>query len=175
MVNSHGDYWFYEIDIQEVRESIVLVSFFSFIHFTSRSLSPLSASTHSTYPHLSSSSWTSGGHLRYSLIMAHQVCVGHGISSPTEARQGSRVREIHSQTGNSFRDSPCSSIFGIHMKTDLHICYICVGGLGPDCISCLVRGSVSESPQGTKLVESIGLPVEFLTTSGPPILPETLP
>jgi hypothetical protein len=34
----------------------------------------------------------------------------------------------------------------------------------------LVGGSVSESSQGSKLVDSLGLPVEFLSPSGPLIL-----
>jgi hypothetical protein len=39
----------------------------------------------------------------------------------------------------------------------------------------LVSGSVSESRQGSGLVDSVGLSVEFLWPSGPSVLPPTLP
>jgi len=57
----------------------------------------------------------------------------------------------------------------------LLLCYICVRGLGPARACSLVCGSVSESPQGSRLVGSVGLPVEFLSSSGPSILLQTLP
>ena len=61
------------------------------------------------------------------------------------------------------------------MKTKLHFCYICEGGLGPDHAHFLVESSVSGNPQGSRLVDYVGLPVEFLSLSGPAILPPTLP
>jgi hypothetical protein len=57
------------------------------------------------------------------------------------------------------------------MKTELYICYICAGGVGLACVS-LVGGSISESPQVSRLVESIGLPVEFLSTLSPQSFPQ---
>lgn len=44
------------------------------------------------------------------------------------------------------------------MKTELHLCYVC-GGSG----LCVLFGwwFSSESPQGSQLVDSDGLPVEF--------------
>jgi hypothetical protein len=42
-----------------------------------------------------------------------------------------------------------------NMKTKLHICYKCVGGLDPGPASSLVGGSVSVSPQGPRLVDSV--------------------
>ena len=69
------------------------------------------------------------------------------------------------ETGNRFRDSPCSSFGETHIKkheNQMHICYICVGNLGSAHVGSLVGGSVSESPQGSRLVDSVGLPVEFL-------------
>ena len=39
----------------------------------------------------------------------------------------------------------------------------------------LVGGSVFESSQGSRLVDSVGLPVEFLSHSGLSVLPPTLP
>ena len=55
------------------------------------------------------------------------------------------------------------------MKTKLYICYIravvvvVVVGLSPGCVCFLVDGSVSGSPQESRLVGSVGLPVEFLS------------
>jgi hypothetical protein len=60
------------------------------------------------------------------------------------------------------------------MKTKLPIWYICSGSLGPAWDHSLVGGSVSGSPQGPRLVESVGLSVESLSSSSPPILPPTL-
>jgi hypothetical protein len=42
------------------------------------------------------------------------------------------------------------------METRLHICYICVGGLGPFRACFLVYGSVSVSPYGPRVVNSEG-------------------
>jgi hypothetical protein len=65
------------------------------------------------------------------------------------------------------------------MKTKLHIFYICawdeVGELGPAHASSLVLGSLSGNPQELKLVDSVGLPVELLSSLGPSVLPPTLP
>jgi len=60
---------------------------------------------------------------------------------------------------------------------DLHICYIRAGGLGSACVCFLVGGSVSGSPQGLRLVDSVDLLVESLSSLGPSILPPppTLP
>ena len=57
------------------------------------------------------------------------------------------------------------------METQLHICYICAGGLNPADVCSLVRSSVSESPptQGSGLVDFAALPVEFLSPSEPSI------
>jgi hypothetical protein len=53
------------------------------------------------------------------------------------------------------------------MKTKLHICYLCVGRpRSSPCVCSLVGGLVSESPQRSRLVDSIGLPVEFLSLRG---------
>ena len=49
------------------------------------------------------------------------------------------------------------------------------GGLGPTCVCSLVVGSVSESSQGYRLVDSVDLPVESLFPLGRSILPATLP
>ena len=61
------------------------------------------------------------------------------------------------------------------MKTKLLTCYICARDLGAPIASCLLGDSVSGKPQGSRLVDSVGLSVESLTSSGPSVLPPTLP
>jgi hypothetical protein len=57
------------------------------------------------------------------------------------------------------------------MKTKLYICYIWAGKPRSSPCMFFVDGSVSESPKGSKIVKSIGFPVEFLFPSGLAILP----
>jgi hypothetical protein len=38
--------------------------------------------------------------------------------------KAAQLGEQDLQAGNSFRDSPCSSCWGTHMETELHICCI---------------------------------------------------
>ena len=46
------------------------------------------------------------------------------------------------------------------MNTDLEVLYcMCVGGLISAGVCCLVGGSVSERSQGSRLVETAGLPI----------------
>jgi hypothetical protein len=65
------------------------------------------------------------------------------------------------------------------MKTKLHICYVLHGlwgaSLGAAHACSLVGSSVSENPQGFRLFDSVGLPVELLFSPGPSFLPSTLP
>lgn len=56
------------------------------------------------------------------------------------------------------------------MKTKLHICYTVGRGLGPAFVCPLIDYSVSGQGQGSRLVDSIGLPVEFLSPTGSEIL-----
>ena len=102
---------------------------------------------------------------------------GLSASSPTEAKQGSLARVKGSKGSNRVqgRDRPPLPLLGIHMKTKLHICYICVGGLGPDHACYLVVDSVSVSLHGPRLVGSVGLLVVCLTHPVPLTLSETLP
>jgi hypothetical protein len=68
-------------------------------------------------------------------------------------------------------------LMGIHMKTELHICYICGRGGGyvqPLCVL-LGRWFRLGQPQGSKLVDYVGLPVKFISPSGPAILSPILP
>jgi hypothetical protein len=60
------------------------------------------------------------------------------------------------------------------MKTELHICYTCAGALGPDHVCSLIGGSVSDSSQESRLVDSVGLPVGILSPPWPSILPPPL-
>jgi hypothetical protein len=52
------------------------------------------------------------------------------------------------------------------METKMLTCYICAGGLSPAHAHSLVDNSVSGSPQGSRFVDSVGLPVESLSSSG---------
>ena len=60
------------------------------------------------------------------------------------------------------------------MKTKMN-CYICAGGLGPACAGSLVGGSVPGRPQGSRLVDTLGLIVGSVSFPGPTSLPPTLP
>jgi hypothetical protein len=61
------------------------------------------------------------------------------------------------------------------MEPELHVCCICAGGLCLTHVCSLVGGSVPESSQGPRLVDSVGLSVLFLFLSGPSILSPALP
>jgi hypothetical protein len=77
--------------------------------------------------------------------------------------------------GNIYRNSPCSKCWGTCMKTKLHICYTCARGIGPVHAHTLVGSWVSWMSKGSRLFDSVDLPVEFLSSLGPSILPLTLP
>jgi hypothetical protein len=144
-----------------------------FIHFTSHLLS-----TSSQSPFIQSLSpplllWESRvPPPEVSFYPVYQVSAGLGDSSPTEA---SPVGEWTPQTGNVFKDSPYSSCWRTHINTELHICYIYARSVGPACVLFLVCGSVSESSQWFRFVDSDGLLVESLSPLGPSILSPTLP
>ena len=53
------------------------------------------------------------------------------------------------------------------MKTRLLICFIFTGSMGPAHAHSLVGDSVSESLRGSRLIDSVGHPVESLSFSGP--------
>jgi hypothetical protein len=67
------------------------------------------------------------------------------------------------KASNRVRDSPCSHCEESHMRTKLHNCYICPECLGQTCACSLVGGSVSGSPYGSRLVNSVGF---LLVSSG---------
>jgi hypothetical protein len=88
-------------------------------------------------------------------------------SFPSEGRQGSPVGKWNPQTGNSFRDSSCSSCWGIHMKTELHICYTCVRSLGLPCVCSLLVASSLRTPNcqiNGHWCSSCGVPIPFIIT-----------
>jgi hypothetical protein len=74
----------------------------------------------------------------------------------------------------SHRQPPLQLLENQH-KTKLHICYICVGVLGQTHVCSLVGGSVSRSPQGSRLFDSVGLFVECPCPLASSALPRTLP
>ena len=92
----------------------------------------------------------------------------HILSHWAQTRWSSSRNKIHRQATDS-------GTAPTHMKTKVFICYICSGGLGPAYFHSLIGGSVSGSPQGSRLVDSDGLSIESLTSSGPPVHPPTLP
>jgi hypothetical protein len=108
--------------------------------------------------------------------MAHQVYVGLGTSSPSEVRKGTPVWEwIVKSCYSILGTSLCSSCWGTHMETEFHFYYIHARHLCPSCICYLVGGSVSESSQGSRLLDFVGLPMKFLSSSRPSILHQTFP
>ena len=53
------------------------------------------------------------------------------------------------------------------MNTKMHICYICVGGLGLSHVCSLVGDSISVRPYGPRLVDSVGFLIVPLTPLAP--------
>ena len=79
-----------------------------------------------------------------------------------------------SQIDNSFRQWPLLYLLGGPQQTEPHR-FICVRGLSPSNVGSFVDDSVSECSQESRLVESLRLPVEFLSHLGLSILPPTFP
>ena len=83
--------------------------------------------------------------------------------TPAEARQGSPIKGVGSTDSQQISDNPDSSCFETHMKTELpSLIYM----WGPRSLV----GSESESSQWSSLVDSVSLPVEFLSSLGASIL-----
>ena len=132
--------------------------------------------SHAPSPFLSSPSLQRRGRIahEYQPALAYQVEAGLSISSSTKARQGSPARGRGS-TGRqqSQRQPLLLNCWVTHMKINLHVYYKCVGGLGLAHAYSQV-GSVSLSPHGPGLVDSVGLVVVVLTPLSPSVLPLTL-
>ena len=101
--------------------------------FASQMLLPLpSPSLQTSSAHLPSQSPLRGWyHLGYLPNLSHQVSTGLGASSATEVRQGNSL---------------------LHM---------CMGPLSPASVWSLDSGSVSGSSQGSRLVDTVGLPWDW--------------
>lgn len=100
----------------------------------------------------------------YPPTLAHHVCAGLGSFSPTETRQGSPVGKQNTQSDYNFRDSLCSSCSGGDPPRNCaaHLVQMCQGPPSSPCMF-LVGGSVSEASQGSRLFDSVGFPMEFLS------------
>jgi hypothetical protein len=72
-----------------------------------------------------------------------------------------QVWEWDPQESNGVRHSD------LHEEQVVHLLHIGRGCLGPALVCSLVGGSVSESPQESRLVDSVGLLMEFLSTPSP--------
>jgi hypothetical protein len=104
-----------------------------------------------------------GNHPGYLPALALQVSFSLGNSFLTKARQGSPARRIYPTYRKQLLRLPALQLFRTHMKTKLHICYICFGS--PKFSMRMFFGwcfSLRE-PQVSWLVEFVGLPVEFLS------------
>jgi hypothetical protein len=137
------------------------------IHSTSQ-LQPTSSKS----PHSSSSSYPlipqiMGGPC---WITIHHCTSSHWRtrqSSLTEGRQGSPEQDP--KDSNRVKVSPSPRFLGTYMKTKPHIHSTCAGwrglsGLGPANAYSLVGGSVSGNPHRSNLIESIGTPMESLSS-----------
>ena len=68
-----------------------------------------------------------------------------------------------------------SSVCPLPLRADrAALCYTCAWSLRPVCVCSLVGGSVPESFQGFRLINTVGLPVGFPSPSGPSIFPTNL-
>jgi hypothetical protein len=94
-----------------------------------------------------------------------QISGSLGVSSTTKTGQGIPIVKYIQHTGTAFEIAPVPDGPSFTSNTYEQ------GGLGQFHVSSLIGGSVSESPQGSSITDSIGLPVEFLSPLGPAILP----
>jgi hypothetical protein len=102
------------------------------------------------------------------LIPAHQVTVGLNLtlSSPTEARQGRPFRDTGSTGRQQDQGRPSSSCWNPHEDQAAHLPHM-FKGRGPARVCSLVGDSVSGSPQRSRLVGSVGVPVLFRSLNPP--------
>jgi hypothetical protein len=84
--------------------------------------------------------------------MPYQVSARVGLYSFTEARQGSPVEEQILKSCYSFRENHCSSCWGSHVETELHVCYICAGGPAPALVYYLVGAQSLRAPRIYKTI-----------------------
>jgi len=115
----------------------------------------------------------------YTYTQAHTcmyaVTAGLGISSLTETRQEGPFREMGSPDKQQSQRQTLLLLLGDpHEDQTAHLINAC-GDPRYHHVHSLVGGSVSGRPQGSRLVNSEGLPVESLSSSGPLVLPPMLP
>jgi hypothetical protein len=131
---------------------LFFLSFFLFIfkiHLTSWSWPPSPLLSSQSHPYNLSNAPSSSQRrtpLGYHPTLRHLPSPRRTFS-PTEAQPGSPSRgEGNPMAGNRNQDSPHTTCLGTHMKTKLHICYKCVGDLGPAPACSLVGGPGSVVP-----------------------------
>jgi hypothetical protein len=96
---------------------------------------------------------------------------------PLRPDKAAQLGKWDPQASNRVKDSPCSSCWRTHMETNLHLCYICARLGWVTSSPCMLFGwwFTPWEPQGFRLVDSVGLPMECLSYPGPSVLPPTLP
>jgi len=77
--------------------------------------------------------------------------------------------------GSKVRESPYICCKGTHMKTKVHISYICVQGVEGGPCPIHIGGTISMNLYGPRLIDSIHLLVVSLTSLALLILPPRLP
>lgn len=99
----------------------------------------------------------------YHAALAYQVVVGLGASSSIESRQSHPVRGRDPETGNWTAPAPAMHLLRVFR------------GLSPSHACSLVRGLVSVSPLGPRLVDSVGCLEVSLTSLASSVLHPPLP
>lgn len=141
-------------------------------HFISQYPAPLSSQCHPTAPfHISLYSEKGQVHLGYLLIIAHQICGGLRVSSPTVAKQGDLVRKTSSTDKKQIQRQTWLQLFR-------DVCQdqpaIQVQGPQVQLMQIFMVGvSVSDSAQKSKIVETFGVPLEFSFSLDPSLLSPT--
>jgi hypothetical protein len=117
--------------------------------------------------------WESGGPRGYHHTLQHQITAGLSMSpTPTEFRQGSPVKGRGATGWHQIQGQhPLRLLRNTHEDQAahlLHMCWVRVDAAH----ACLFVCSVSGSPQGFKLFDSVGLPV-VVSQSFPQLLHTT--
>lgn len=148
-----------------------------FVHITSQYLSP--QSSQSPLPHFflsfipSLSLWEGGGPPGYHSTLIHKVYKTRYILSHRGHTRlliwGTRCTDRKEIQGQSL----LQLLEDMHEDQATYLIHVCED-LEPAHVCSLVGSSVSRRHQGYRLVDSVSLPVEFLFSLGPLILPLTL-
>lgn len=98
----------------------------------------------------------------YPPTLASQVTVG--LNTSLRPEKTVQLGERDPQTGNRVRVSHHSSCWKTHVKTKLHICYLCVKDLDTAAhVWSSVSDLVSMTLQGFRFFDSVSIPVESLS------------